>query len=313
MKMVRCLTLLVLCLCLSMASAAEPTNAMWVYKTEALLADNAERAELFTFCEQRNITDLFWSVHYQRQGRAQGIARAAELHAFIKAASACGLKIHALGGDPSHTLSQNHPRVMERVDATIEFNHATPEDERLAGLHFDIEPHGLPQWKKATLEEKCALLTQFVEINVKACERLRSKAPNMLYGADITFWFDKASPEGEPSYPVTFKGVTKDATKHLLDVADNVGIMSYRNTAEGKNGIISLVTKTITYADAAKGRAYVGVKMADIGPPMEGFYGQTEAAMQEALKPVREAFAGHRGYAGIAYFMYGAYREMPVK
>lgn len=306
-------TLLWLLMFAGMTSAAEAGDAMWVYKTEPLLVEGQERAELFSFCEARHISDLFWSVHYQRQGRAQGIARAPELHAFIKAASVHGLRIHALTGDPSHALTQNHDRVLERVDATIEFNHASPEDERLTGLHFDIEPHGLPQWKKSTMEEKSALLTQFVEVNMKACERLRSRAPRMLYGADITFWFDKTNPDGEPTYPVTFKGVTKDATKHLLDVADNVGIMSYRNTAEGKNGIISLVTKTITYADTAKGRAYVGVKMADIGPPMEGFYGQTEAAMQEALKPLGQAFAGHRGYAGIAYFMYGAYREMPAK
>ncbi len=296
-----------------LASAAEPGDAMWVYKTEPLLTEGPERAELFAFCEERHISDLFWSVHFERKGRVQGVARAAELHAFIKAASAHGLHIHALTGDPSHVLVQNHDRVIERVDASVEFNHASPEDERLAGVHFDIEPHGLPQWKGATLEEKSALLTLFVEVNVKACERLRARAPHMLYGADITFWFDKTSPEGGPVYPVTFKGVTKDATKHLLDVADNVGIMSYRNTAEGPNGIIALVTKTITYADTAKGKAYVGVKMADIGPPMEGFYGQTEAAMQEALKPLRQGFAGHRGYVGIAYFMYGAYREMPAK
>jgi len=306
-------TLLGLLLMACLASAAEHGDAMWVYRTEPLQADGPERSELFAFCEQRHITDLFWSVHFERKGRAQGIARAPELHVFIKAASAHGLKIHALTGDPSHVLAQNHDRVIERVDASVEFNHASPEDERLAGIHFDIEPHGLPQWKTATLQEKSALLTRFVEVNVEACERLRSRAPHMQYGADITFWFDKTNSEGEATYPVTFKGVTKDATKHLLDVADNVGIMSYRNTAVGKNGIISLVTRTIDYADTAKGKAYVGVKMAEIGPPMEGFFSQTEAAMQEALKPVRQGFAGHRGYAGIAYFMYGAYREMPAK
>ncbi|MDB6140702.1 MAG: hypothetical protein JWO94_3774 [Verrucomicrobiaceae bacterium] len=308
---------LLLCFLLSqglrLASAAEPAAAMWVYHTEALLPEGPERTELFAFCEERHIGDLFWATHFQGHGRSQEIARAAELHAFVKAASAHGLRIHALTGDPSHVLEQNHDRVLERVDAAIEFNHASPEDERLAGVHFDIEPHGLSQWKEATLEGKCALLTQFVEVNVKACERLRARAPHMQFGTDITFWFDKPGPDSEPVYPVTFHGVTKDATKHLLDVADNVGIMSYRNTAEGKNGIIDLVTKTITYADTAKGRAYVGVKMANIGPPMEGFYGQTEAAMQEALKPVAQVFAGHRGYAGIAYFMYGAYRDMPAK
>lgn len=295
------------------ASSAHAGDAMWVYKTEPLMAEGPERAELFDFCEARHITDLFWATHYQGHGRTMEIGRAAELHAFIKAATAHGLRIHALSGDPSHALTRNHDRVLQRVDASVEFNHAAPEDERLAGVHFDIEPHGLPEWKAASLDEKCVLLTQYVEVNIKACDRLRSLGAKMQYGADITFWFDKTQPGGEPTYPVTIKGVTKDATKHLLDVVDNVGIMSYRNTAVGKNGIVDLVTKTITFADTAKGKAYVGVKMADIGPPMEGFFGQTEAAMKEALKPVTQAFEGHRGFAGFAWFMYGAYRKMPEK
>lgn len=296
-----------------LAAAVQPGNAMWVYKTEPLLANTESRTELFAFCAARRITDLFWSVHFGHEGTSMVIGQASELHGFIKAANAVGLRIHALTGDPSHALTRNHERVLQRVEAAVAFNNAAPGDEQLAGVHFDIEPHGLPEWKGASTKEKSALLTQFVEVNAMACSRLRALAPGMLYGADITFWFDKETTEGVPVYPVTFRGVTKDATKHLLDLADNVGIMSYRNTADGPNGIVALVTKTVAYADKAKGKAYVGVKMAHIGPPMEGFYGQTEAAMQEALKPVGKAFNGHRGYAGLAYFMYEAYRLMPSK
>ena len=33
--------------------------------------------------------------------------------------------------------------------------------------------------------------------------------------------------------------------------------------------------------------------------------------MMQALLPVEEAFALHRGYAGLAFFMYEAFRAMP--
>ena len=298
------------------ASATEPaarTSAMWVYKTEALMADPAARTELFAFCHARAITDLFWATHYAGTGTALVIDPAPELHAFLREASAHGLRLHALSGDPSHVLPAHHERVLARVDATIDFNNAAPANERFAGVHFDIEPHGLPAWKNAATAEKCELLTQLVEVNAKAVARLKSRASDMLYGADITFWFDKANADGSPVYPVTFRGVTKDATKHLLDLADNVGIMSYRDKATGPNGIVSLVEKTIRYADTVKGKAYVGIKMAPIGPAMEGFYGQTEQAMLKALEPIQAAFANDRGYAGLAFFMYGAYREMKAE
>lgn len=290
--------------------AGDPGHAMWVYHTEQIMGDPVACGRLFSFCENRHITDLFWSVRYARGPSRPALASAPELHAFLRAASARHLRIHALSGDPGHVLPANHDQVVKRVEATVEFNHAAPAEERFAGIHFDIEPHGLPEWKRAGQERKCELLTQLVEVNALAVERLHALGSNMLYGADITFWFDKSAADGAARYPVTFRGVTKDASKHLLDLADNVGIMSYRNRADGPNGIISLVTQTIDYADHAKGKAYIGVKMADIGPPAETFFGQGEAAMQTAIQPVRDAFSGHRGYAGIAYFMYEAYLAM---
>jgi hypothetical protein len=150
-----------------------------------------------------------------------------------------------------------------------------------------------------------------VELNGKIVEKLHADAPELLYGADITFWFDKENPDGTPCYPVTFHGITKDASKHLLDLADNVGIMGYRENAAGRNGLISLAQRTITYADHAHGRAFVGVKMARIGPKNESFFGHTEAEMNTELRKVDAAYCSHRGYAGIAYFMYSAYKAMP--
>jgi hypothetical protein len=129
----------------------------------------------------------------------------------------------------------------------------------------------------------------------------------------VVFWLDKLKPDGTPAYPVTYRGVTKDAAKHLLDAVDNIGIMSYRNTAEGKGGIIALVAKTIAYADTVKAHAFVGVKMADIGPRMETFFGRSEEEMMTTLKSVDEAYRSHPGYAGLAFFMYEAFKVMPAK
>ncbi len=289
---------------------------MWVYQTEELLPDGKPRNDLFAFCQARHITDLFWQMHYavdRRPGIPYSctITNPASLRAFLRAANSKGLHIHALSGDASYTFPENHERALARADATIEFNAAAPQGERFAGIHFDIEPHALPKWKTADNAERCRWLTQFVELNGKVVDRIHTRAPGLLYGADIAFWLDKTNANGSPVYPVTYRGKTKDPTKHLLDLVDNVGIMSYRNFAQGKNGLIDLTEKTIAYADAAHGRAYVGVKMADIGPRVETFFGRSESEMESELKHVSEKFAGHRGYAGLAFFMYAAYRDMP--
>ena len=298
------------------AESSALTHAMWVYQTDAIVADAEAQSDLFAFCTQRRIVDLFWQTRFTPVSPASRfgpllIPDAEALRRFIRAATGHGLRIHALSGDPSFTLPEKHERAIFRVDATLAFNREAEPSERFSGVHFDIEPHGLKEWKEGTLVTKCQLLTQLVEVSVKVAERIRSESPGLAFGADVTWWFDKLNPDGTAAYPVTFHGVTKDATKHLLDVADNIGIMSYRNTVEGRNGIISLVSETVPYASQVGSRAFVGVKMADIGPPAESFYGSTESEMTAALQPLLQSYADQPGFAGLAYFMYEAYRLMP--
>jgi hypothetical protein len=300
------------CLVAIVAPAAEPsTRTMWVYKTEAIMNSPAERDGLFAFCAARHITDLFWQMHFTREGDRFIIKDEPALKSFITAATAHHLRIHALSGDPVHALRTNHDRVLARIDALLAFNHSAPSDAQLAGVHFDIEPHALPEWKKASDTDKAAMLTQLVELNARLMDKLHEAKSSLVCGADIVFWLGKTNRDGSLAYPVTFRGVTKDAASHLLDLIDNVGIMSYRDHAEGPNGIIPLVEKIIAIADNSKGRAFVGAKMANIGPSMEGFYSRTEPEMMSELKKVDDAFANHRGYAGLAFFTYEAFKVMP--
>lgn len=310
------LTFVVLSGFLSVASTANdapPTRAMWVYETPALLRSAAAREELIEFCAPRKIMDVFLQAHFvaKAKGGPYEISDATAMRELLREANAHGLRVHALAGDPAHTLRENHGKVLARVEAFAVFNEGGASKERFAGLHLDIEPHGLPQWKKASDVEKAELLTQFVEVNAKVVERLHARAPSALYGADVAFWFDKTKPDGTPVYPVTFRGVTTDATRHLLGFVDHVGSMSYRGQVEGKNGTIALVARSIASADQAKGRVFVGVKMADIGPRMESFYGRTEREMNAELSKVDAAYRTRRGYAGLAYFMYAAFKTMP--
>jgi hypothetical protein len=291
-------------------------KAMWVYENEEMLTSAAARTELFEFCHAREITDLFFQVHFESPAKdvPARFRDEEKLRAFLQESSREHLRIHALFGEPEHALTKNHERVLAKVDALAAFNESSSQSGgRFAGLHLDVEPHGLAVWKKADDAEKGRLLTQWVEMNAKVIDRLHAKAPGTLHGADITFWFDKTKKDGTPAYPVTFHGTTKDATKHLLDMADNVAVMGYRDKADGPNGLIVINQRAITYADTAKGRVFIGVKMAAIGPKNESFFGHTEPEMLAELEKVNAAYASHRGYAGIAFFMYSAYRKMQTK
>ena len=280
---------------------------MWVYRTEALLASKAEQEALLSFCKDRQIADLFWQIHHDRS-QSHSLKNAKAIHAFLQSAHEQAIRVHALDGDPADTFIRNHERVMAKVEAVITFNQG---GERFDGLHLDIEPHALPDWKKLSDSEKAEWLTQLVTIHGRVAARAHAVKPALVYGVDIVFWLGKTHRDGSRVYPVTYRGVTKDAAAHLLDFVDNVGVMSYRGSAEGPNGLIAITAKTIEQADHSHGRAYVGVKMADIGGKNESFYGKTESQMMSELAKVERAFAVHRGYAGICFFMYEAFKVMP--
>jgi len=151
---------------------------------------------------------------------------------------------------------------------------------------------------------------QFIEVHDLVAKRLRIEDVKPVFGTDIVFWLDKTGDDGSPVFPVSFGGVTLDPVRHLLSMVDQVAIMSYRKEVEERNGIIPLVSQTIAAADASQAKVFVGVKMADIGPKLESFHGQTESQMMKALAPVDETFRPHRSYAGLAFFMYEAFKSM---
>jgi hypothetical protein len=293
------------------AGAGEARGAaMWVYQTDALVESPAEVKELIGFCQQRHIRDLFWATHFPPVEKSSAETRIVDSPAFrrfLSEAKATHIRVHALAGDPSDIRPENRARALGRIDAVVRFNQG---GAGFAGIHLDIEPHAQPSWKTSSAAKRSGLLAQMVEVHAAGARRLHEQAPGLIYGADVVFWLGKKNADGTAVYPVQLDGVDADAEVHLLRLVDHLALMSYRSFAEGRNGVNELVRGTIERAEQGRAKVFVGLKMANIGPPLETFYGRSEAEMQQAVMAIEAAFGGRPNYAGVAYFMYSAYREM---
>src|SRR5258705_434847 len=105
------------------------------------------------------------------------------------------------------------------------------------------------------------LLADYLDLNERAAAR--SHAAGLAYGVDIPFWWRSADP-----------------TDRLLDIADNVGIMDYRNQAGGPDGIVAHAVDTLERTDQiAKARVFVGVDTggAAAGTPSKGTFAGTSS------------------------------------
>lgn len=85
----------------------------------------------------------------------------------LDSCAAAGLVVHAMIlQEHALALPENHARALARLEAFARFVDRHPRLRRtpLAGLHFDVEPHALPQWSSKDPAVCEALLRQYQEL-----------------------------------------------------------------------------------------------------------------------------------------------------
>lgn len=258
---------------------AAPTShprAMWVWHTPEMLAmDAAQRVRFFEFCQREGIGHLWMQLLYvfetpvdlgppdPRKDRIEATRCAIRvpesMRAFIRQAHRAGLKVYGLDGYPEFVQKPYHHCPLAIVDAVMAFNQASAPDERYDGIHFDNEPHLLIGWADVRRREQ--ILNQFLDLAV-ACQRRVRQQPGMVFGVDIPFWWQKPNKHtGVAHGAVTFNGVRKAASYHCIDIVDNVGIMNYRDRADGPDGMVALGRELLVYGDTAnRAKIYMGIE-----------------------------------------------------
>ena len=299
------------------SAARALARAMWVWEIEPLLSAPAQRDELFAFCREQGVNELFLQLPYAFKNDLSAkvecvIQHPDELRALLGAATAQGIRVHALDGYPEFVLRTQHARVLALVHAILGFNSDGTPEQGFAGIHLDNEPYQLLGFDGPARED---ILVQFLELNAMIKNVLREWMSDMKFGVDIPFWFDEAGPSGEPQGMVRFHGVRKDAAKHLLDIVDNVGIMAYRRFAGGVDGIAYHSLPELRYADRTGKKVYIGVETFRYKPtPVRFISGPRETAWSAAkaagrgnqLASILDGFKvrtltdGERRYIGLA-------------
>ena len=259
------------------AGSPEPRNlprAMWYWNPLPLLQDPSMQEDFFRFCGRERIRSV-WLQLPTRIERSPGTGKKGRhpagdgirveilhqdgLRSFLASAHRKGIRVEALDGAPEYSVRKNHRVPLAIVDAVIAFNRAGGPGERFDGVHFDNEPYLLVGWHIPEVRKK--ILTEFLELNLECQRRIRARS-DMAYGIDIPFWFQSIDPEtGKVIAPVFFRGLEKAASMHLIDMLDSVGVMNYRNVADGADGMLAHGLPLLEYAQkAGKAKVYLGVE-----------------------------------------------------
>jgi len=268
------------------ATGEARSRAMWVWSTAELIVDPAECDRLFTACQQQHVEVLWIQVPYSLESADTQlrcrIRQPQQLREFLRHAHTLGIDVHALDGSPEFSVRHRHAIPLAVVDAVVEFNRASQPGELFDGVHFDNEPYLLLGWSNHRQREN--ILHDLMTLNVE-CQR-RCRASGLQFGVDLPFWWSVPDDEtGEATGVVTFGSERKSAAFHCIDRLDNVGIMNYRDRADGADGMLAHGLPLLRYAEQVDTAAvFMGIETFQYAPqPVWFVVGLTDAAFRAAL------------------------------
>lgn len=170
---------------------------------------------------------------------------------------AAGIKSISLVGDAQWIYPENRQQMLDYITTYyINFNKSVSNDATLLGLHVDIEPHQLNEWKSASLQRKRELLFLLKDTYRDLRNLLISNGmPNDEITADIPPWFDEMNAIGWTS-ETDRNSWFADAAKYV----NGFSIMSYETAS-----IPTIISRTSWERNNFKGSIETGLNADEIG------------------------------------------------
>lgn len=144
---------------------------------------------------------------------------------FITRANENDIKVFYLTGEKEWV--NDYSLAYAEIDRVLNFNNSHP-NASFAGVHLDIEPHQFDDFEL----NRSTLIYNLIDL----ASNLNERYPELRFDYDIPFWFHDE---------IEYAGVIKPAYAHMIDIADRVFIMSYRDSAEK---MLECASEEIDYA-----------------------------------------------------------------
>ena len=164
--------------------------------------DELDEEEYLTFAKSYGINEIYYSSS----------EFGTKTRDFINKAKSKGMKVYYLQGE--YQWLDDSVKLHQKIGKYKEYQQAYP-DSQFSGIHLDIEPHQNPDFETNRTQLLLKLISLANELSVTY--------QDITFDYDIAFWLDDE---------ITFNSVTKPAYQHMIDIADRVFVMSYRDTAE---------------------------------------------------------------------------------
>jgi len=256
----------------------------WIWDARAIEKD---RDQVLSFARDQDVTAIYLQMNRDIAPNAYAV--------FIRSAKERGISVEALAGRPDWARKSKRDQIKSFIDWTLQYNASVELEERFDGLHFDIEPYVLSEWKT----KNKTILEEWIH-NLRFMEQ-ETRGSGLKITLDVPFWL----------HNLKVPGTEYSFSAWLLEKFDCLVIMDYRNQALGKNGIVDNANAILREASAHKKQAIVAVETAKSS---EGdhvsFYAKSVDFMERELQTAHQELSRYVGYAGMAVHDYKSWVSM---
>lgn len=269
---------------------ADPVNrdktirGTYIWEANQIL-QNSE--EILEFAKEKKLNWLYVRLDLQQPFSAY--------RSFVKQASAAGIEVHAMGGHPIWALQENRNKMMKLVNYVKDYNRAVQGDERFHGIHLDIEPYVLSDWRT----DPNRVISEWTS-NMDAFVTELKKDSHLQASMDLAVWLDK--------YKVPGQDIS--LSKWMIDRMDHVSLMAFRNTAAGSNGIVNVSKEELAFADELGKPILISVEMKESHEGAHiSFYEKGAEYMEGELVKLPEMLQNFSSYTGNVVHAYDYWKN----
>ena len=237
-------------------------KALWVWNTAEILGSNELQQDLLVFLQSQGFTRIFLQLP---EGKTRAgtpgelILDPGKLRPFLATLNSAGVAVSALDGFKNYALPEWHDGVLRTIENVIRYNRESAPSERFSGIHYDVEPYLI---KGFAGPRRQVFLQGYLELLEKIGRK--TKPSQTPFGVDIPFWYDAADELTGKPIPIVFRGVSKPASEHVIDLVDEVAIMDYRTAAYGADGVIAMAQDELAYASKQGKPVFIGLETTEL-------------------------------------------------
>ncbi|MFG1734574.1 hypothetical protein [Paenibacillus sp. 843] len=263
------------------ATAESRQKATWFWDTPQI-QDSADN--ILDFAANQGVNVLYLQMNRD--------VRPEYYRSFIRQAGKQGIEVHILGGAPNWALETERHRLETFIQWTAEYQASAAPNERFTGIHVDIEPHVLSEWKT----NQASLVKQW-QASVRYLVH-EAHTLNLPIGSDMTFWLH--------GYQLPDQSMS--ISRWMIQQFDQVVIMAYRDQADN---IYNVAAAELKEADELGKEALIAVetKSSNEGAYIT-FFEEGTSYMEEQLSKVCTKAEKHPSFSGFAIHDYRYWKAL---